>query len=676
LDSGAIAAWVEPSDVPAFKACWQVYTEHYDEIAWAVAPHAQRIMPRALGGWGEDSERLRDDGRSTIQLVWSALETDNWREVEARFEARGELFATYGVNIDTWVELVLLGQEAATPLLVASSAHDPERLSRMLCVLQGFWRRAVSTARRRYVERAAELAEEQRRALRRSEARYRALAESGIVGTLIADTTGRILEANDAFLRMLDFTREDVAAGRLRWDDLTPPEWLHVSEQALRELAQSGWARPREKRYRRRDGSLVPVLVGVAALEPPQTITFVLDLSERQRLEEQLRQSQKLEAIGSLAGGVAHDFNNLLSVILSNCDLLLEDLADESPLRQEVEEVRRAGERASALTAQLLAFSRKQVLRPRVIELGDVVRGMEPLVRRLVGSPIQLTILPPTASARVFADPHQIEQVLMNLVVNARDAMPEGGRLTVEVTERELDGEAAEFLGLAAETYVALSVSDTGAGMDTETRARIFEPFFSTKGDRGTGLGLSTVFGIVRQHEGAIGVDSEIGVGTTFSVLLPRTGRAAESERPPERKVDLSGHETILLVEDEEDVRRIMVEVLGRQGYRVLDARHGKQALEVSAAHAGTIDLLVTDLVMPHWNGREVAERIRQARPTTRVLYISGYAADTHFNHGPLAVDAGFLAKPITPQNLLESVRRTLDARRPAPPLPSGSGAG
>jgi len=320
LDSGAIATWVEPSDVPAFKACWQVYTEHYDEIAWAVAPHAQRIMPSVLGEWGEDSERLRDDGRSTIPLVWSALETNNWREGETRFEARGELFATYGVNIDTWVELVLLGQEASTPLLVASSAHDPEGLSRMLCVVQAFWRRAVSTARRRYVERAAELAEEQRRALRRSEARYRALAESGIVGTLIADTTGRILEANDAFLRMLDFTREDVAAGRLRWDDLTPPEWLHVSEQALRELAQSGWARPREKRYRRRDGSLVPVLVGVAALEPPQTITFVLDLSERQRLEEQLRQSQKLEAIGSLAGGVAHDFNNLLSVIQSNCD--------------------------------------------------------------------------------------------------------------------------------------------------------------------------------------------------------------------------------------------------------------------------------------------------------------------------------------------------------------------
>jgi two-component system cell cycle sensor histidine kinase/response regulator CckA len=537
------------------------------------------MMPEALQGEGPESQRLRDDGRQTMPLVWAALERGDWHEVEARFLARGELFATYGINIDLWADLVLMGQELSTPLIVNAYADNPVHLGKVLSVMQAFWRRAVSVARKRYVETAAKLANSQRLALRRSEARYRALAESGIVGTMIADTTGRILEANETFLRMLGYTSEDVASGKLRWDELTPPEWEHVSRKALAELAAGGVARPREKRYRRRDGTLVPVLVGVAALDPPQTITFVLDLSERQRLEEQLRQSQKLEAIGSLAGGVAHDFNNLLSVILSNCDLLLEDLDTQSPIHEEIREIRHAGERATALTAQLLAFSRKQVLRPRVIELADVVRGMEPLIRRLVGSPIQPMMVLPASRCPVFADPHQIEQVLMNLIVNARDAMAEGGTLTVALGLRDVEPDEAEFLDLMPMDYVVLQVRDTGAGMDAGTRQRIFEPFFSTKGDRGTGLGLSTAFGIVRQHEGTILVDSEPGQGTTFTVLLPVTVRPPESQPPPEKKINLGGHETILLVEDEDDVRRVMVEVLTRHGYEILPASHGQEAI-------------------------------------------------------------------------------------------------
>jgi len=658
------AIWVHAGNRSAFEDGWLIYTERFDEIALSVVPLAGGLMPERLRGENADVLRLRDDGRGILPLVAAALETSDWSAVQARFEARGELFATYGIDIDIWAELVLVGQQTATTLIVEAYAHDVPRLAAALTAMQAFWRRAVTTARRRFAETSARLAHAQRTALRRSEARYRALAESGIVGTMIGDTTGRILEANDAFLDMVGYSQEDVIQGRLRWDELTPPEWEHISRKALAELAAGGVARPREKRYRRRDGSLLPVLVGVAALDPPQTITFVLDLSERQRLEDQLRQSQKLEAVGSLAGGVAHDFNNLLSVILSNCDILLEDLEQGSPIQAEIEEVRRAGERATALTAQLLAFSRKQVLRPRVIELADVVRGMEPLIRRLVGSPIQPEIVLPDLRSPVFADPHQIEQVLMNLIVNARDAMSSGGRLTVKVGHREVEPEEAEFLDVMPMDYVALEVTDTGAGMDAETKARIFEPFFSTKGDRGTGLGLSTAFGIVRQHDGAVLVESQVGHGTTFTVLLPVTERQPGSQPPPERMTNLRGYETILLVEDEDDVRRIMVEVLRRHGYSVLQARHGQEALDLSDRHTGSIDLLVTDLVMPHANGRQVAEGVRAARPTTKVLYISGYAADTHFNHGPLAADAAFLAKPITPQNLLTSVRRTLDSSR------------
>lgn len=655
------SAWVDPGHVAAFKDGWRVYTERYDEVAAAIAPAARALIPPALQQQGAESQRLRDDGRMTMPLVWSALESGDWSEVEARFVARGELFATYGIDIDRWAELVALGQEITTPFVVLTYADNPVHLGRVLSVTQAFWRRAVSVARRRYVETATQLANSQRLALRRSEARYRALAESGIVGTMIADTSGHILEANETLLALLGYTQEDVALGKLRWDELTPPEWEHVSRTEQAELAVGGVARPRERRYRRRDGTLVPVLVGAATLDPPHIITFVLDLSERQRLEEQLRQSQKLEAIGSLAGGVAHDFNNLLSVILSNCDLLLDDLDGNSPIQEEIQEIRQAGERATALTAQLLAFSRKQVLRPRVIELADVVRGMEPLIRRLVGSPIQPVMELSASPCPVFADPHQLEQVLMNLIVNARDAMPEGGRLTVELGLREVEPDEAEFLDLLPLDYAVLKVKDCGVGMSAETRQRIFEPFFSTKGDRGTGLGLSTAFGIVRQHEGTILVDSEVGRGTVFTVLLPITERPAEPRSLPVKDVDLGGHETILLVEDEDDVRRVMVEALTRHGYHILPARHGQEALDISGAHVGAIDLLLTDLVMPHANGRQIAERICAARPDTKVLYVSGYAADTHFNQGPLAADAAFLAKPITPQSLLAAVRRALD---------------
>jgi two-component system cell cycle sensor histidine kinase/response regulator CckA len=657
-----VDAWVDAEGASFLSAYLDLHERRFDEITDQVAPLAHALMPGGPEPGSAEADRLRQESRKQITLYRAGLASRDFSAVDAYFEARGRMFATYGMSIDAWSELVQRSWEICIPMLVAEHGSEPRRLSGVLAAMLKFWRRAVHVARRTYTVTAAQLAEEQRRALRRSETRYSRLIESGIVGTMIADTTGRILEANDAFLFMLDYSREELEAGKLRWDELTPPEWEHVSKLALAELEQFGVAFPREKRYRRRDGSLVPVMVGVAALDPPETITFVLDLTERQRLEEQLRQSQKLEAIGSLAGGIAHDFNNLLSVILSNCDLLLDEFAGDQGQRLELEEIRRAGERAAALTAQLLAFSRKQILRPRVVEIAEVVQGMEPLMQRLVGSPIELSVRLASDPGRVFADPHQLEQVLMNLVVNARDAMPKGGRLSIELELRQLVREEAEVLGVLPGAHVVLRVSDTGEGMDATTRSRVFEPFFSTKGERGTGLGLSTVFGIVRQHEGAIAIDSEPGRGTTFTVFLPWTDRETESKTPSPARADLRGGETILLVEDEDDVRRIICQVLSRSGYRVLDAPHGEAALDLIQRHQGTIDLLLTDLIMPKMDGRELAERVCKTWPKMRVLFMSGYAADGPFGSGQLAASAAFLQKPITPQALLEGIRKALDA--------------
>ena len=661
MSGGEADEWVDAEDTSSLSAYLDLQERRFDEIVDQVAPLAFELMPGGPAPGSVEADRLRQESRTQVELFRTALVGSDFSPVAAYFEARGRLFATFGMSIDGWAELVQRSWEVCVPMLVEAYSGEPQRLADVLRAMLKFWRRAVHVARREYTITAAKLADEQRQALRRSEIRYRRLTESGLIATMIADTTGRILEANDAFLFMLDYSREDVSSGTLRWDELTPPEWSHVSELARVELEQFGFAFPREKRYRRRDGSLVPVLVGVAALEPPETITFVLDLSERQRLEEQLRQSQKLEAIGSLAGGVAHDFNNLLSVILSNCDLLLDEFDGNQGQRLELEEIRRAGERAAALTAQLLAFSRKQILRPRVVELADVVQGMEPLMQRLVGSPIELVVRLGPEHGRVFADPHQIEQVLMNLVVNARDAMPKGGRLAIEIERREVHKSEVEMLGLSPGPHVALRVSDTGEGMDATTRSRVFEPFFSTKGERGTGLGLSTVFGIVRQHDGAISIESEPGQGTTFTVLLPWTERAAEAKTPAPARADLRGGETILLVEDEDDVRRILCQVLSRSGYRVLEARHGEEGLELAQRHGGAIDLLLTDVVMPKMDGRELALRVGQQWPGTKVLYMSGYAADGPFSPGPLASTAAFLPKPITPQAVLEGIRRALD---------------
>jgi two-component system cell cycle sensor histidine kinase/response regulator CckA len=519
-------------------------------------------------------------------------------------------------------------------------------------------------------------------ALRQAQARFTRLFESGLVGIVIGESTGRIVEANDAFLSMVGYSREDLAAGRVSWANMTPPEWVSSNAAATEQLRLHGIAKTWEKEYLRKDGGRIPVLVGVASLEGKQNISLSIDLSARReaegartRAEEalrqselQLRQAQKMEAIGSLAGGVAHDFNNLLSVILTYSEMLLSEIPATDPAREDLEEIKKAGQRAAALTRQLLLFSRQQVTQPKVLDLNEVLSGMDKMVRRLIGEDIEFASVLSQSLGQVFVDPSNMDQVIMNLIVNARDAMPRGGKLTLETADVSLDETyAAQHLGVKPGNYVMLAVSDTGTGMDEATQARIFEPFFTTKErGKGTGLGLSTVFGIVQQSEGCIWVYSELGKGTTFKIYLPRADGMTERAEPAKVVRSLRGTETILLVEDEDTVRKVAFSVLRRHGYRVLEARNAGEALLICEKEGERIDLLLSDVVMPQMSGPEVAKRIAQTRPGIKVLCMSGYTDETVFRHGILEAGIAFIQKPITPESLLSKVREVLDGPPPA----------
>jgi len=381
------------------------------------------------------------------------------------------------------------------------------------------------------------------------------------------------------------------------------------------------------------------------------------------RSEEQLRQAQKMEAVGRLAGGVAHDFNNLLSVILTYVEIAAGSLEPDDPMREDLMEAHKAAGRAAELTRQLLLFSRQQPAETVVVDLHKLLEGLSKMIRRIVGEDVDLVLVPPLAPGRVKVDATHIEQVIMNLVVNARDAMPTGGKLTIETSNVVMDQDFADRHGsLQAGSYVMMAVTDTGVGMTADIQTRIFEPFFTTKErGKGTGLGLSTVFGIVRQSKGTIWVYSEPGVGTTFKIYLPRVDAEEDELKAAPAPATLQGSETVLLVEDEDQVRTVAADILGRYGYEVLSAANAAEALALSEMHQARIDLLLTDVVMPQMSGPELARRLTALRPELKVICMSGYTDDSVVRHGVTDAGVAYLQKPITPQLLANKVRAVLD---------------
>jgi len=411
----------------------------------------------------------------------------------------------------------------------------------------------------------------------------------------------------------------------------------------------------------------VRLSVGETVLEGRRMFIGILhDLREHRHLEQRLQQAQKMDAVGRLAGGVAHDFNNLLTIVLSASEMLLADLPAEHPMREVVQEIRDSGERGAVLTRQLLALSRRSVPTLSVIDVNQVVQGMRKMLARLIGEDIELEVRTSDARCSVRADPGQLEQVLLNLAINARDAMPSGGALRMSVEATELDADYARTNpDVRPGPYVLLAVADDGMGMDDETREHLFEPFFTTKEQgHGTGLGLATVYGIVTQSGGHIAVDSTVGDGATFRVYLPRIDEDVRSDEERRRvRVDnLQGSEVVLLVEDDGAVRAMARQALLAFGYRVLEAGDGREALRVEQDHPGQIHLLLTDVVMPRMTGRQLAERVTRLRPEVRVVYMSGYTNDAVLLRG-VSPETGFVHKPFTPMALARAVRHALDRR-------------
>ena len=521
-----------------------------------------------------------------------------------------------------------------------------------------------------------EIAERKRteEALRQSEERFRDLYHDAPVGYLELDNEGRITSVNRTECEMMGYAPDEM---------LGQPIWTFVVDgetsrrQVLALLAgRLPSARDRERLFRRKDGTTFPVLIEDRLLQNKEgkivgIRAALQDITERKEaeekmvsLQEQLRQSQKMEAVGRLAGGIAHDFNNLLTVIQGHCEISLLQFQGNNPLREDIVEIKKAADRAGNLTRQLLAFSRRQIMEMKVIDLNALLRELEKMLRRVMGEDVELVTVLDEHLGKIKMDPGQMEQVVLNLAINARDAMPSGGKFILETTNVYLDEEyARSHIGVEAGPHVMLSANDTGSGMSLQVKERLFEPFFTTKEKgKGTGLGLSTVYGIIKQSSGNIWVYSEAGRGSTFKIYLPRVDEEADNfSRRDDTVSMLYGNETVLLVEDEPSVRGLAARVLRKQGYNVLEAVNGGEALQIAETYSGRIDLLLTDVVMPQIGGRELYDQLKPLRADLKVLFTSGYTETAIVQQGNLPPGVAFLQKPFSPIFLTHKVRELLD---------------
>jgi PAS domain S-box-containing protein len=617
------------------------------------------LLLRALRQGGYDPVWKRVDTaesmREALLETWDVILSDH---AMPHFSSSEALALIQGMELD--VPFLIVSGSIPEDLAVSAmkaGAHDfltKGKLARLVPAIEREIREGASRSLRRRAERE----------LRESEERYRRFFEEDLTGAVLTTPEGRILDANPAFLAMFGFaTREEALATDAAQLHARPDDRAALVD-ALRAAGRVG---AHERAMRRRDGKPLHVIANVVGeVDPAGSLVriraYLFDVTRRKELESQFLHAQKLEALGRLAGGVAHDFNNLLTVINGYGEMAFQQMKEGDPVRRLVAQIRDAGERAAHLTKQLLAFSRKQVLQPEVLDLNEVLMGIEPMVRRLVGESVDVRLLLGPEPLHVMADRGQVDQILMNLVVNARDAMATGGSLTIQASAPPPEGPRPDA-DVPDGPWAVLAIADTGTGMTPDTLAHLFEPFFTTKErGKGTGLGLATVHSIVTQGGGLIRVQSRVGTGTVFRVYLPRLGAEARQGRSPAEGGAVGGSETILLVDDDAALRRMASDVLRGAGYTVLDARDGDAAFRAFADHRRPVDLLLTDVGLPGADGRTVAEFMRELSPNTRTLYISGHDDEELARKGLDLSTAPFLRKPFLPTDLLRKVREVLGA--------------